>query len=71
MKNYFQQFHELSQFKLLMIKKSMLNAIVTATFQASFLIKAKLIIVFSTTGATALKLCKLRTICPVLSVTSD
>lgn len=47
------------------------NAIASATVDAAYRIKAKAIIVFTSTGSTALKISKLKPPCHIVSVTTD
>ncbi|KAL4427589.1 hypothetical protein ABPG74_012980 [Tetrahymena malaccensis] len=52
-------------------KQSVINSIVKCTLDAAYNIQANLIIVFTSTGSTALKVSKLRPPCPIIAVTSN
>lgn len=47
------------------------NAIASATIDAAYRISAKAIVVFTSTGSTALKISKLKPPCHIISVTTD
>lgn len=62
-------FNKRSHMTIISSKHIVSNAIAAATVDAAYRIKAKLVMVFTTTGSSALKLSKLKAPCHILAVT--
>lgn len=64
-------FDKRSHFTIMSSKHIVSNAIAAATVDAAYRIKAKIIIVFTSSGYSALKLSKLKAPCHILAITSS